>query len=100
MGIELEGRTAIITGGALGIGRSTALAFAKAGATVAVWDLAEEPGQALVAEMCDNGGKAAFFKVNVAVQSQVEAAVEAVVEQFGRIDILINNAGITRDGTF
>jgi 3-oxoacyl-[acyl-carrier protein] reductase len=98
MAIELKDRVAIVTGGALGIGRGTVLTFAKAGASVAIWDLAEDAGQALAAEIVDNGGRAAFFKVNVAVQAEVEAAVEAVVKQFGKIDILVNNAGITRDG--
>jgi 3-oxoacyl-[acyl-carrier protein] reductase len=88
---------AVVTGGANGIGRQTALTFAAAGAVVAVWDMAEEPGQALVTEIRDDGGKAAFYKVNVTSVSEVEAAVAAVVEQFGKIDILINNAGITRD---
>src|SRR5574341_47045 len=97
MGIELNHRVAVITGGANGIGRETALVFARAGATVAVWDMAEEAGQAVVAEMERAGGRAAFHRVNVAVRAEVEAAVAAVVEKFGRIDILINNAGILRD---
>src|SRR5919201_1327531 len=62
MGIKLDNRVAIITGGALGIGRATALAFAKAGAGVAVWDLAEDAGQALVTEIRDNGGEPASSK--------------------------------------
>ena len=98
MGIELKNRVAIITGGANGIGRETALTFARAGAAVAVWDMAEDAGQAVVAEIEQSGGKAAFFKVNVANQADVEAAVAQVIEQFGTIDILINNAGILRDG--
>ena len=97
MGIELEGRVAIVTGGASGIGRSTTLAFVKAGAAVAVWDLAEQAGQALVAEIRDGGGRAAFFKVNVAVQADVEEALAGTLERFGKVDILVNNAGITRD---
>jgi 3-oxoacyl-[acyl-carrier protein] reductase len=100
MGIKLDNRVAVVTGGASGIGRGTVLAFAGAGAAVAVWDLAEEAGQALVSEIRDNGGKAAFFKVNVAVQADVEAATAATIERFGKIDILVNNAGITRDGLF
>jgi 3-oxoacyl-[acyl-carrier protein] reductase len=98
MSIELKDRVAIVTGGANGIGRETALAFARAGAAVAVWDMAEEAGQAVVAEIEQSGGKATFFKVNVASQADVEAAVAQVIAQFGQIDILINNAGILRDG--
>ena len=94
---RLDGRVAIITGGANGIGRQTALTFAASGAAVAVWDMAEEQGQALVTEIRDGSGKAAFYKVNVTSVSEVESAVAAVVEQFGKIDILVNNAGITRD---
>jgi 3-oxoacyl-[acyl-carrier protein] reductase len=97
MGIELKDRVAIITGGANGIGKETALAFARAGAAVAAWDMAEEAGQAVVAEIERSGGKAAFFKVNVANQAEVEAAVQAVLDRFGQIDILVNNAGILRD---
>ena len=98
MGIELKGRVAIVTGGANGIGKGTSLAFAQAGAAVAVWDMAEEAGIAVVDEIKQSGGKAAFYKVNVANQADVESAVQNVVEEFGRIDILINNAGILRDG--
>ena len=98
MSIELKNRVAIITGGANGIGKGTSLAFAQAGAAVAVWDMAEDAGKAVVAEIEQSGGKAAFFKVNVANQAEVEAAVAQVIEQFGKIDILINNAGILRDG--
>jgi 3-oxoacyl-[acyl-carrier protein] reductase len=97
MGTELEGRVAVITGGANGIGRQTALTFARAGASVALWDVVEEAGQAVAAGIEDAGGRAAFFKVNVTSQDEVSGAVKAVVAQFGKIDILINNAGITRD---
>jgi len=97
MGIELKDRVAVVTGGANGIGRETALAFARAGAAVAVWDMAEEAGQVVVAEIERAGGKASFFKVNVAQQAEVEATVKGVLDRFGKIDILINNAGILRD---
>ncbi|HEX9371259.1 MAG TPA: beta-ketoacyl-ACP reductase [Roseiflexaceae bacterium] len=97
MGIELTNRVAIVTGGANGIGRATAQALVRAGAAVSVWDMAEEAGRALVAEIEAEGGKAVFFKVNVASAGEVEEAVTATLEKFGRIDILINNAGITRD---
>jgi 3-oxoacyl-[acyl-carrier protein] reductase len=97
MGIELKDRVAIITGGANGIGRQTALTFAQAGAAVAVWDLAEEAGAAVVREIEAAGGRAAFWRVNVARQAEVEAAVAATEARLGPVDILINNAGITRD---
>ena len=97
MSIELRHRVAVITGGANGIGRATALAFANAGASVAIWDMVEQAGQALVEEIDGNGGKAAFFRVNVASPADVDAAVAATVAQFGTIHILVNNAGITRD---
>jgi 3-oxoacyl-[acyl-carrier protein] reductase len=97
MGIELRQRVAVITGGANGIGRATALAFANAGASVAIWDMVEPAGQEVVNEIAELGGSAAFFKVNVSAQADVESAVAATIARFGKIDILINNAGITRD---
>jgi len=97
MGIELNNRVAIITGGANGIGRATAQTFARAGAAVSVWDMAEQAGRALVAEIEAEGGRAAFLKVNVVSAAEVAAGVTTTLEQFGRIDILVNNAGITRD---
>lgn len=97
MGIQLKDRVAIITGGANGIGRETALAFARAGAAVAVWDMTETAGQAVAAEIEQGGGRAAFYKVNVTAQAEVEAALAAVQSTFDQPDILINNAGILRD---
>lgn len=97
MRIELKNRVVVITGGANGIGRETALTFAHAGAAVAVWDVAEAAGQAVAAEIESSGGVAAFFKVNVASQADVEQTAAATLAKFGCIDILINNAGILRD---
>jgi len=91
---QLENKVAIITGGSAGIGAATAVKFAQEGAKVVIWDVDEAKGKALAEKL-----NAAFAKVNTANYAEVEAAAKAVNEQFGRIDILINNAGITRDST-
>jgi 3-oxoacyl-[acyl-carrier protein] reductase len=84
----LETRVVVVTGGAAGIGRATAQRFADEGARVAVWDVAEKPP-------VPAGGIA--VRVNVADAASVEAGVKAVVDRWGRIDVLVNNAGILRD---
>ncbi|TXB61407.1 beta-ketoacyl-ACP reductase [Phaeodactylibacter luteus] len=90
----LEGKVAIITGGAMGIGKATAIRFASEGAKIAIWDINEDQGKALAQEL---GGH--FFAVNTSSLEACEAAAKAVNEAFGQIDIIINNAGITRDAT-
>lgn len=97
MGLRLDNRVAVITGGANGIGRETALVFAEAGATVIVWDMVATAGEALVSEIKGQGATALFLRVNVTAQDEIAQAVAKVIDQFGKIDILINNAGITRD---
>ncbi|MFV0501936.1 MAG: beta-ketoacyl-ACP reductase [Bacteroidales bacterium] len=91
---RLENRIAIITGGASGIGAATSRKFALEGAKVIIWDLDQEKGNALANEI---GGD--FLKVNTANYSEIEAAAKSVNDKYNRIDILINNAGITRDST-
>ena len=91
---RLENKVAIITGGAAGIGAATAVKFAEEGAKVVIWDLDEAKGKILAEKI-----NAVFAKVNTADYAQVETAAKNVNDQFGRIDILINNAGITRDST-
>jgi 3-oxoacyl-[acyl-carrier protein] reductase len=98
MAIELTDRVAIVTGGAGGIGRETCFMFARAGAAVAVWDLAEEAGQEVAHRINAEGGRAKFYRVNVTNHDEVRTVAEKTHADFGRIDILINNAGITRDG--
>lgn len=96
---RLDGKVAIITGGAAGIGFATAKRFAEEGAAVSIWDVNEEAGKAAAQELTSAGAKAEFRKVNTANASEVASAALAVKEVFGSIDVLINNAGITRDAT-
>jgi 3-oxoacyl-[acyl-carrier protein] reductase len=96
---RLENKIAIITGGADGLGKAAAVKFANEGAVVFIWDMNEMKGQQSAEEIIANGGIAYFMKVNTALYGEVEMATNKVIEQCGRIDILINNAGITRDST-
>jgi len=99
MAIEtgLKGKVVIVTGAAAGIGRATAVRFAREGARVAAWDVSDAKADALVAQLAAAGGEASFAKVNVADGAEVSHAVDAVVKKWGRIDVLVNNAGIVRD---
>lgn len=96
---RLKGRVAIITGAASGIGKATAIRFAREGASVALWDVNREGGEAVTQMINSQGGTAHFWHVNTTDESLVMAAAAEVNTRFGRIDILVNNAGITRDAT-
>lgn len=96
---RLLGKTAIITGGAKGIGKATAQKFMEEGAAVAIWDINEQEGQKTVTELKVIGGNLRFYKVNTSDIDMVMHAVELVQSDFGSIDILVNNAGITRDAS-
>lgn len=96
--MRLKDKTAIITGGAAGIGLATVQAFIREGASVALWDVSDK-GADIAAELSRAGHRVTFTKVTVTDNDQVLRATEAAFKQFGRIDILINNAGITRDRT-
>ena len=91
---KLQGKIALVTGGAGGIGRATVLAFAREGAKVAVADLNEAAARAVAEEVNAAGGEAIAIAVDVTRETQVVQMVEAVVKQFGRLDIAFNNAGI------
>ena len=95
---RLDGQLAIITGGARGIGVGICKVFTDAGATVALWDVGD--GQPVVDEISAKGGKIFYQKVDVTSKESTDAAVTEIMEKHGRIDILINNAGIIRDRSF
>ncbi|ESU32573.1 short-chain dehydrogenase [Bacillus sp. 17376] len=96
--MRLKDKVAIITGAANGIGLAAAKTFAREGAKVAMADFDEETGTKRSAELSAEGYDVAFFQVNVADRTSVDSLVQNVLVHFGKIDILINNAGITRDG--
>nr|MBI3613851.1 3-oxoacyl-[acyl-carrier-protein] reductase [Nitrospirota bacterium] len=96
--MSLEGKMAIVTGAAQGIGRAIAEMLAQHGADIAVADLDPGRSQDTVAAVTKLGRRALNVKVNVADFADVKAMVDQVVKEWGKIDILVNNAGITRDG--
>ncbi|MEK4669713.1 SDR family NAD(P)-dependent oxidoreductase [Niallia sp. FSL R7-0271] len=93
----LDGKVAIVTGAAMGMGLATAKLFAEAKAKVVVADFNEEKGQAAVAEIEAAGGTAYFVKVDISKSEQVQNLVAKTVEKFGRLDVAVNNAALTPD---
>lgn len=92
--VNLSGKTAIVTGGAMGIGFGIAYRLAEAGANVVIADLNEEAGNAAAKELNDGGHKAAFVKTDVSDENQVKNAADFALKTYGGVDVLINNAGI------
>lgn len=95
---RLSGKTALITGAGSGIGRATALLFASEGARIAVADLNEATAQSVVVEIADAGGRAVAIAADVGSESQVRDMVDSAIAEFGRVDILFNNAVNTAAG--
>jgi NAD(P)-dependent dehydrogenase (short-subunit alcohol dehydrogenase family) len=89
-----ENKVVIVTGGALGIGRETCLLLAKEGAKIAVTDVLDKEGQALVKEINQSGGEAKFWRLDVSDENEVEKVYAEVVKEFGKLDSIVNNAGI------
>lgn len=92
--MRLKDKVCLVTGGAAGIGKATAERFAEEGAKVVICDVAQDAGEATAKSL---GPDARFYKVNVANRQEVQAWVDDVVAKYGRIDVLVNNAGILRD---
>ncbi|UCF77747.1 MAG: 3-oxoacyl-[acyl-carrier-protein] reductase [Candidatus Eiseniibacteriota bacterium] len=95
--MELSGKVSVVTGGVQGIGRAIALRLAELGSDVAVMDLKEEGSAELLSEMRALRRKPFFARADVSLSSDVDAAAEEIIGLFGRVDVLVNNAGITRD---
>lgn len=97
---RLENKIAIITGGAQGIGKAAVKKFAEEGAIVIIWDVNEEKASATISEFKNISTSIEFQKVDVTKLESVSEAAKQIIEKYNKIDILINNAGITRDASF
>jgi 3-oxoacyl-[acyl-carrier protein] reductase len=95
---DLQGRIALVTGASQGIGRACALELAKAGATVALAARNEAKLAEVAAEITAAGGQAAAFTLDVAGEDSIKSGAKAILDRYGKVEILVNNAGITRDG--
>jgi D-sorbitol dehydrogenase (acceptor) len=94
--MRLEGKVAVVTGGAQGIGRASALRFAREGARVVIGDLQQDGANAVAQEIVGSGGQAIGVAVDVSKRDQAQAMIDAAVREFGSVDILMNNAGVIR----
>jgi len=92
--VRLKDKIALVTGAASGMGESAAQVFAREGAKVVVADLLEKEGSAVAASIASAGGEAMFLRLDVSGEEQWREAVRATVKRYGRLDVLVNNAGI------
>ena len=97
--LRVEGKVAVVTGGAGGIGAATARLLAREGAAVVIGDLLEEQGRAVEAQIADAGGHALFVPMDVTSEDDWRRAIQAAVAAYGKLDILVNNAGISGRNT-
>ena len=96
--MRLEGKVAMITGGAHGMGAEECRLFAREGAKVVIADVREDDGRRVEAEITEAGGEAMFVLLNVSDEANWESAVRDTVARFGKLDVLVNNAGVTGSG--
>lgn len=92
---RLKGKTIIVTGGAKGIGRSACLMAATEGANIAVTDILDDDGKDCINKIREKGGTAKYWHLDVSSEDQVKSIIEEVTSEFGRVDVLVNNAGIS-----
>ena len=97
--MRLEGQVALISGGARGMGAAEAKLFAQEGAKVIIGDVLEDEGRRTEAEINEAGGECVFLRLDVTQEAQWTAAVESAVQRFGKLDVLVNNAGVVARGT-
>lgn len=97
--MKLKGKVSIITGGAKGIGKATTEKFLREGAFVEIWDLDETAGNQIVKDLSDDNSTISFQKVDVSKIDDVEKAAKNAVKKYSKIDVLVNNAGITMDAS-
>ena len=97
--MRLQGKVAFISGGARGMGAAEARLFAREGASVAIGDVLEEEGRRVVEQISEVGSRAIFVPLDVTSEAQWGSAIAATVREFGKLDVLVNNAGVSASGT-